>query len=81
MDHLVTIILTFGGTQLPKEGVRVKAQHVQNKNHLKLHANCPLNFPEAHQQQDGGQGKTRQEAAKLTLGKPSVKGALALNGQ
>ena len=43
VDHLVAILLTFGGTQLPKEGVRVMAQHVQNKNHLKFHANCQLN--------------------------------------
>ena len=77
MDHRIAIILTFCGTQLPKEGVRVMAQHVQNKNHLKLHANCPLNFLSTHRQ-DVGQGRTRQEAA---LWAPSVKGALARNGR
>ena len=48
VDRLVAIILTFGGTQLAKEGVsRVMAQqHVRDKNHLKLHANCLLHFPQ-----------------------------------
>ena len=56
VDRLVAIILTFGGTQLAKEGVsRVMAQqHVRDKNHLKLHANC--SFSSA---QDVG-GKARQ---------------------